>query len=648
MSVARMRGFVAALLIFGLLHSIAQAADIGLTLHRIDSSQFPTVRAYLSVVDSQGVPIERLTNEAFVLLEDDQPITEFQVESIVDSQESVAVALVIDVSGSMNDEGRLDGAKQAASAFVDTMGLRDTAAVMSFHDTVDIVQGYTSDKAALKGAIEKLETKGDTALYDAIFQAAQLQGALPQQRKVIVVLTDGEDTKSGKSIDESIAAVNGAGTLLITIGLGDGVKKETIDTLAGATGGRAIAVASTNELRDVFLQIGDQLRRQYVLTYTSSLPADDTSHNLSISVNDRGRTAEVKGPFTATRTTLAFDVTGLTNAAKVSGQQGIEVNITSGTATEVELLVDDQSRGKANAAPFTFQWDTTTEQPGIHRVVIRATDASGATTEKEFAVEVVGAAPATGVPTAVATTVAATPAATPAPSSPATTEETNPLIYVVAGLLALVLIGGGIGAFLFLRRRKLKLQIPQEEPAPAPVVSDRTEIVDLRAPAVVAPPVNVASTPSVSPPPPPPPPTPSAPQSEPEAHGTVVSEPAPQATIVGSGTEQATIVGGATVVPPRPRAILRIEHDGTRREVVIDQPETVMGRESSNPIVIKDPLASRRHAKIVIENGEFWIEDLKSLNGTRVNGEVITRRKLVNSDQIKIGDTILTFISDPG
>jgi pSer/pThr/pTyr-binding forkhead associated (FHA) protein len=120
--------------------------------------------------------------------------------------------------------------------------------------------------------------------------------------------------------------------------------------------------------------------------------------------------------------------------------------------------------------------------------------------------------------------------------------------------------------------------------------------------------------------------------------------PLGESTVVGGA---ATVVGGVpSNVPRLPRAKLIVVQNGAKSEVPIQQVETILGREASNPVVIRDPMSSRRHAKIAIENGEFWIEDLKSLNGTRVNGEVITRRKLATNDQIKIGEAILTFMAE--
>ena len=131
----------------------------------------------MSVAESQGIPIANLERQAFELRENDQPITNFRVESIVDSQEPLAVALVIDTSESMGEEERLAHAKSAASSFIDTLGPRDSAAVVSFANDVRVVQGYTSDRGALKDAVTGMQPEGATALYDALLQTAEMQGA---------------------------------------------------------------------------------------------------------------------------------------------------------------------------------------------------------------------------------------------------------------------------------------------------------------------------------------------------------------------------------------------------------------------------------------------------------------------------------------
>jgi FHA domain-containing protein/Big-like domain-containing protein len=90
-----------------------------------------------------------------------------------------------------------------------------------------------------------------------------------------------------------------------------------------------------------------------------------------------------------------------------------------------------------------------------------------------------------------------------------------------------------------------------------------------------------------------------------------------------------------------PKARLLLKPD---REIEVSRnTETVIGRDSSNLAYIDDRQVSRHHARISCVDGDFWIEDLNSLNGTRVNGAAVTKQKLADNDQINVGDTLITF-----
>jgi FHA domain len=90
-----------------------------------------------------------------------------------------------------------------------------------------------------------------------------------------------------------------------------------------------------------------------------------------------------------------------------------------------------------------------------------------------------------------------------------------------------------------------------------------------------------------------------------------------------------------------PKAKLLVKPD---REVALSRSsETVIGRDASNAAAVDDRQVSRHHARIICADGDFWIEDLNSTNGTRVNGVKVEKQKLADNDQIGVGDTILTF-----
>jgi pSer/pThr/pTyr-binding forkhead associated (FHA) protein len=355
----------------------------------------------------------------------------------------------------------------------------------------------------------------------------------------------------------------------------------------------------------------------YLLTYTSKLAADGQPHFLTVRVTVNGSLAEGKGSFTAraasSPSALGLQVQGLRSGAAVSGVALISAVVTGGTATQVQLLVDGQPQVSASQPPFTLQWDTSKVAPGAHTVTIQASDPQGRTVAQTFSVQVTATAAApTAAPAPTTAPVATAAAATPVPAAaaPAAPTGTNPLLYVVGAVIAVALVAIGALVALLLSRRRPRGPVPAPPP-PAPVPS--------------------------------PPKLPPLPRS---SGGDTEVIRAPSSPV----PDEATMVAGAgTLVSAAatPRGRLRVRQGDTESEVALTTPETIIGREATNPVVVRDPLASRRHARITWENGAFWVEDLKSLNGTRVNGESLTtRRPLARNDQITIGEVVLTFSPD--
>lgn len=597
-----MLGLCLSLLIIG----IAEAADLTLEIRSVDADQFPKVSATVSLVDSLNIPFAKLDPSALTVTEDGKPVDSVQIEPSIDPQQSFAVALLVDADSSMNDAGKLDVTKKALGTFIDALGPQDTVALLSYSDQVKVVQGYTSDKTALKAAVNTLSANGPAAIYDAVGQAAQLQGALPQQRKVLLVLADGGDTASKQTMDQASAAAQDAHVPIYAVGLGSGVHHDILDVLAGRTGGQVTYATSNDQLTPAFQDLATHFRRLYILTYTSKLSADNKPHTLAITVKERvqrlnqqgtwvGHDATVsqQGTFTAKSNALDFTVSGIKTATQVSGTTPITVTLNSGAVTSMQLLVDGQQRASVASAPYVFPWDTTKETPGIHRVVVRAMSADGSHTDTEFIIQVLPPAVPTVAPAPSPAEIA--PTATPAPA-PA---QSSSLPYIIGGL-ALLAIVGGIVAFLLTRPRPKvpAVSIPQTPPPPARrVMEDKTDLIPVA-----------------------------------DSNLTAVS---------------GETVALATPAVRLPKARLVLAEKGAEREIALTQPDTTVGRDPGNPVVVSDPQASRRHARIFLDNGDFWVEDLKSRNGTRVNGEIATRQKLKSGDQIGVGDSILTFIPEP-
>lgn len=288
---------------------------------------------------------------------------------------------------------------------------------------------------------------------------------------------------------------------------------------------------------------------------------------------------------------LAIDVRGVTDGAQIQGKQHIEVVGTTGQPTQVEFVVDGASRQTVRTPPFAFDWDASQESVGAHNLIVRAIDSTGSTAEKQVAVQVVPAAAPVVAPTvAPAPTLASTVVALPAtPTQPSTSTG-----LIAAAIAILVLALAGVAAYFFFLMRKS----PEPEPAPvvaapapvvAPVVEDRTEFL-----------------------------------------GAV---PLAELTMVGNRRPQ---------VLPKARLLVRPD-----REIPLSRTtDTVIGRDATNAAHIDDRQASRKHARVVCVDDDFWIEDLNSTNGTRVNGAAVTKQKLSDKDQIGVGDTLIIFSID--
>lgn len=262
------------------------ADAITVVVQRVDTSQFPTVTAYMSVSNSSGAPVTGLGGSALVVQEDGKPVDQLNVEPVAD-QDPMAVAIVIDVSGDVAQT--LPTVKEAADSLIDTLGLSDRGTVVTFGSRVTLVQDYTSDKSALKSAVDSLAAGGNRVAYDSLAQTARRQGAQPEHRKPIILFTNGADTASTESLDAATQAAATAGSSVYTIGLGPNVTRDSLTRMSSSTAGRTVFLTNPADLKPTYLAIADQIRREYVVRYASRLPMDGGSHGLAIQVTTGGQ-----------------------------------------------------------------------------------------------------------------------------------------------------------------------------------------------------------------------------------------------------------------------------------------------------------------------------------------------------------------------
>lgn len=249
------------------------AARLVVQVNAIDVTRLPRVRAYVTVLDEKGQTVKGLRRESFALADaplqiPPQPLNSFLVHSVLQSGQSLAVALVLDRSGSMKG-APLAAAQRGALEFLTRTSAGDQVAVLSFADTVREDCAPTADRNAVRAAIQGLAAGGDTALYDAAMQAVRTVADVPKAtRKAAVLLTDGRKTTGQVDGPEPVASLaQDEGVRLYTIGLGREPDHATLAKLAGETGGAHFKAAKPADLLAVYQRVADRLQNEYVLTF---------------------------------------------------------------------------------------------------------------------------------------------------------------------------------------------------------------------------------------------------------------------------------------------------------------------------------------------------------------------------------------------
>ncbi|HLX76452.1 MAG TPA: VWA domain-containing protein [Terriglobales bacterium] len=236
-------------------------------------SQVEEVILHATVYDDHDHMVTTLDKSAFEIYEDGvlQKITSFRREDI-----PVAVGIVIDNSGSMRD--KRPAVNQAALNFVRSSNPQDEVFVVNFNDEYYLDQDFTSSVPKLKDALEKIEARGGTALYDAIVASADhLKKNARLEKKVLLVVTDGEDNASRESLEQAVRRLQAEnGPTVYTIGLLGGERqrraRRALATVAEDTGGVAFFPKDLSEVDRITQEVAHDIRNQYTIGYRPTRP----------------------------------------------------------------------------------------------------------------------------------------------------------------------------------------------------------------------------------------------------------------------------------------------------------------------------------------------------------------------------------------
>ncbi|MBI4854007.1 MAG: VWA domain-containing protein [Acidobacteria bacterium] len=265
----------------------------------------------LSVTDKKNRYITDLKVEDITLMEDGKAQEVFSFTKETDLP--LTFALLIDISGSQ--ELTLPAQREAALKFLEKVirNDKDLAAVITFRKDVEMLQSLTSNVDQIRRTLNGIKFTGSTSslgsppiggsdfagtsLYDAVYVTSDELLAKEAGRRVIILLTDGRDTTSAYGIKQAIDRSLRSEVLVYAIGIeGRGqyggnvfnqdVDKKTLQNMCEETGGRFFLPKNENEYFQAFRQIEDDLRQQYILSYSPSNDAQDGGfRNITIKIN---------------------------------------------------------------------------------------------------------------------------------------------------------------------------------------------------------------------------------------------------------------------------------------------------------------------------------------------------------------------------
>lgn len=259
---------------------------------------------HASVVDRKGDLVTSLKKDDFTVLEnkDEQPIRTFLREDV-----PVSMGLIVDNSGSMRDKRKQ--VEAAAISLVKSSNRDDEVFVVNFNDDLYLDVTMTNDIKKMEDGIAQIDSRGGTAMRDALSAAIDyLREKGKKDKKVLVVITDGNDNASAMNLEKLVQRSQQAEVLVYAIGiLNDEERREAkraeraLEALTKATGGQSYFPASVNDVNEITDRVAHDIRNQYVIAYSPTNEAmDGTFRHIEVKVKGRGLSVRTRTGYYAT------------------------------------------------------------------------------------------------------------------------------------------------------------------------------------------------------------------------------------------------------------------------------------------------------------------------------------------------------------
>ncbi len=355
----------------------AQDGELAVDVQSVDDAGYPTLRAVVSVA-RDGAALPGLDAGAFSASLNGSPLRVVAASEATKETSGADIALVVDVSGSMAG-APMEQARQAVREFIAALQPRDRVALIAFSDDVRVLLDYATDRAAALAATNGLEAQGDTALYQAVAEAARLAAQSTATRRAVILLSDGLDF-GGRSLvtrDQSLIEAVNSRVPFYAVGLGNQIDRAYLEYLATATAGRFLEAPSPDDLAGLYRAIAVELQSQYVLELDATGVPLPRPSELTVTLTSGNQQASGTATFEPRVSPVNLTVTleGVAHGQEVRAGDVLRIVATPEEAVlGVTVRIDGVIVGELRTPPFAFTVPTLAEGPHELTVEARAID----------------------------------------------------------------------------------------------------------------------------------------------------------------------------------------------------------------------------------------------------------------------------------
>ena len=246
----------------------------------------------VSVTDRSGKMVIDLPQKAFKVFDNgvEQPIKVFKREDV-----PISLGIIVDNSGSMKEKRQK--VEIASMDLVKASNPQDEVFVVNFNDVAYLDVPMTNSIKALEEGVARIDSRGGTAMRDAISMSIDyLKENGKRQKKVLLVVTDGNDNASSVNLEKLVTRARQSEVLVYAIGLLSEeerrearLAKRALDALANESGGVTFYPKSVAEVDKIALQVAHEIRNQYTIAFSPTVPMDGSFRQVKVTVNAPGR-----------------------------------------------------------------------------------------------------------------------------------------------------------------------------------------------------------------------------------------------------------------------------------------------------------------------------------------------------------------------